>query len=141
MRTVLVHLRDATELEVKDYLVRAYPLQPDPPWVCATSGDPVLYVDFYRDIEWEFSAALRDALRRELGCDPATSVAVDVSGRHSGDEEVRCFVNSILARFAGVAQDEYTDHIWTKEQIRMGHRVQGHTFFDYRGWYEQHREI
>src|SRR5512139_134226 len=103
MCTVLVHLRDATELEVKDFLARAYPLQPGPPWVCATWGDPVRYVDFIRDIEWEFSAALCDALRRELGCDLSISVAVDVSGRHPGDEEVRCFVDHILARFAGVA--------------------------------------
>jgi hypothetical protein len=65
------------------------------------------------------------------------TVSAHVSGRHPGDDEVHQFVRSLLTRFRGAAQDEYTGHMWSLEEIVSGHRVEGHRFFDYRGWYAE----
>ena len=31
--------------------------------------------------------------------------------------------------------DEYSSHLWSLAELRAGHRVSGHRFFDYMGWY------
>jgi len=82
---------------------------------------------------------LGDKLTRGLGAggEPAVGVIADVSGRHPGDEQVAAFVSGLLARFAGAAMDEYTTHLWSLAELRGGHRVQEHPFFDYSGWFAE----
>ncbi len=77
-------------------------------------------------------------LDRALGRRPELSVVADVSGRVPGDVEVRAFVECLLTRFQGVADDEFAEHCWTLSEIRSGAKVQGHHFFDYEGWHLQH---
>jgi hypothetical protein len=104
-----------------------------------SAGDPVLYIDFYRDMDAEFEA---DDIRGLVDClqaRPSISVVADVSGRHCGDEEVRQFTGALLGAFDGIAQDGYTNHCWTREQVMSGHKVQGHAFFDYNGWHQESR--
>lgn len=62
------------------------------------------------------------------------SVIADVPGRIPGDEEVRLFVEVMLRQFQGVAWDDYSAHCWTLDEIKAGHLVSGHPFFDYEGW-------
>src|SRR5262249_25621491 len=67
---------------------------------------------------------------------PSVTITADVSGRHPGDAEVRALLRTVLGVFDGVAQDDYTEHFWTLEEVLSGVNVEGHPFFDYRGWYE-----
>jgi hypothetical protein len=139
MRSIFIHLRDVSEDEVAAFLTRSYPLQPGPPWILDKSRDPVLYIDFYRDLDHEFEIEDWLAVCESLGGSPTVSLVADVSGRYPGDEEVRSFVSLLLGAFEGVAQDDYSPHCWTREQVMTGHAVQGHPFFDYNGWYHEAR--
>lgn len=62
----------------------------------------------------------------------------NVSGRHDGTAEVIRFVTMTLARFPGVASDDYSEHLWTRDEVAQGARFDGLTFFDHRGHYERH---
>ncbi len=68
---------------------------------------------------------------------PDVSLVADVSGRHSGEAEVLYFVRACLSKFTAVAQDEYTNHAWTLQEIQTGYRHLGHAYFDYLGWPEE----
>ena len=131
MRSVIIHLQDATANEVVQFLQSKYPFQQGPPWICDVAGDPCLFIDFYRDRLTEFEAEDLAALTTVLGKEPVISVIADVSGRHCGDEQVYSLVVTMLERFAGVAQDDYTQHYWICTEIKSGSRVQGRRFFDY----------
>ena len=135
MRSVIVHLRDTTEQEVAGFLQRTYPFQQGPPWIAHVAGDACLYIDFYRDGPSEHEPKEWAGILASFGGEPSVSVGADVSGRHPGDEQVRDFVGALLGRFGGAAQDDYTNHLWSLEEIVTGHHVQGHAFFDYLGWY------
>jgi hypothetical protein len=108
MRTIIVHLRSATEEQVEQFLTRTYPRQNGPPWICDVNGDACLYIKIYRDLNIESQPEEIALLHTQLGGEPQVSVSADVSGRHPGDEQVRDFVYRILSQFEGLAQDEYT---------------------------------
>ncbi|RBQ05616.1 hypothetical protein DQE82_25165 [Micromonospora sp. LHW51205] len=95
-----------------------------------TDEDEHLYAD------WE-PAAVR-ALSRARGDRPRWAVQVDVSGRVDGTVEVRRLTLTLLGR-GGVAMDDYSDHVWTAEQIAADATVDGLRFFDFRGHYERNR--
>lgn len=136
MRSIFVFLRDTTEDEVAAYFDLAYPAQ-QRPWVVTVANDPCLYINFlnegFRELEPEDWLRLKQEFRGE----PAVWVMADVSGRHPGDEQVFDFVTDLLGRFSGSAQDEYTEHLWSLDELRAGSRVMGHPFFDYKGWYAE----
>lgn len=104
------------------------------------AGDPALFIDIFRHLDRPWLAEARKALAQSLGREPTVSIVADVSGRHPADEQVRAFVCGLLSAFEGVAQDEYTNHCWSSEQIMTGYRVQGHPFFDYKGWHEEYKD-
>jgi len=87
-------------------------------------GNPCLWVDFYRDRLTEFESEELAELSRALGREPETSVVAEVSGRHAGDEPVRHFVTVLLAKFAGLAQDDFTGHYWTSEEVASSYKGQ-----------------
>jgi hypothetical protein len=72
-----------------------------------------------------------------VGGEGATAVIVHVSGRHPGDAEVRTIVVGLLTAFPGFADDDYTDHLWTLDDLKNERHVQNHPFFDYLGWHEE----
>ncbi|MGK4004921.1 hypothetical protein WMF31_19980 [Sorangium sp. So ce1036] len=74
---------------------------------------------------------------QRFGGEPAVVVSADVSGRHRGDEQVAGFVAGLLSRFSGAAMDDDTAHLGSLDELRGGHRVQGHPFFDYNGWFAE----
>lgn len=130
MRSVFAVLHGTSETEVS-----WCPGQRDP-WLLCLSGDPCLYihVSAYDADEHEPGEAAEFA--RQCGAPPAVEVTAHVSGRHPGDGEVRNFLSDLLTRFGGFALDDFTGHVWTLAEIRNNVRVEGHPFFDYRGWYE-----
>jgi hypothetical protein len=135
MRSVFVYLRDTTEAEVAAFLTATYPTQPPHTWVrLASEDDAFLYIDFYYDGQSEHEPEDWQALVAAFGGEPAVALMADVSGRHPGDAEVREFVRAVLGRFSGAAKDDYTDHLWSLEEVEGGRLVEGHPFFDYAGW-------
>ncbi len=36
-----------------------------------------------------------------------------------------------------VATDDYTSHLWTREEVEGGLLIHGHAFFDYKGWHDE----
>jgi len=52
--------------------------------------------------------------------------------------EVLQLVTLLLER-GGVAVDDYSDHLWTREQIESGAVITGLHFFDFRTYQELHR--
>ena len=137
MRSVFVFLRDTTEAEVASFLEHAYPNPKGPPWLSSVGAEPSLYIDFYHDGPRECEPEEWSDLVASLGGGPIVGVTADVSGRRPGDEEVYEFITKILTRFSGVANDDYTTHLWTLTELQTGHRVEGHVFFDHEGWYDE----
>lgn len=138
MRSVVVFLRDTTESAVTAYLDATYPEQREP-WVVFVKGNACLYINLYRDRPLDHEPEEWADIVQRFGGEPAIGVLADVSGRHPGDEQVAAFVAGLLSRFSGAAMDEYTEHLWSLDELRGGHRVQGHPFFDYKGWFEEKR--
>lgn len=137
MRSVFLYLRDTTENDVGAFLQHTYPFQQGPPWIDDLDGEPCLYIDFYHDASQEFEPEDWASLAKALGCTPTVIVVADVSGRYPGDAQVQSFIVTMLNKFQGLAQDDYTDHCWNAQEVRSGFRVRGHPFFDYRGWFEE----
>jgi hypothetical protein len=132
MRSVIFHLRDASEEEVAQFLQRAFPFQAGPPWICDVEGDPCLYIDLYRDGPNEYEPKDWARLVDALGCAPATSVVADVSGRHAGDDQLRFLASKLLGEFQGLAMDDFSEHYWSAAEVLSGVRADGDRFFDYR---------
>jgi hypothetical protein len=136
MRTVLVFLRSTTEAAVTAYLDTTYPVQREP-WVIFVKGDACLYIELYRDGPRENEPKEWADIMTHFGGEPAVAVIADISGRHPGDQQVNEFITGLLTEFSGAAKDEYTLHLWSLAELREGHRIQGHPFFDYNGWFEE----
>lgn len=136
MRSVVVLLRDTIGSAVTAYLDAAYPEQREP-WVVFVEGDACLYINLYRDGPREHEPEDWAYIVQRFGGEPAACVIADVSGRHPGDEQVAGFVAGLLSRFSGAAMDDYTAHLWSLNELRGGHRVRGHPFFDYNGWFAE----
>jgi hypothetical protein len=138
MRSVVLHFTEV-DAALEDCLATV--CEPNgEEWMCCDHGDPVLYVHAPQSfVQWAegegLSAHERQEIERAAGGALALSLLVDVSGRHPGDAEVRALAVALLSRFRGFVMDEYTDHLWTLDEIAAGHQVQGKGFFDYRGWF------
>ena len=139
MRSVEVYLRNTNQEDVAAFLKQAFPLQEGPPWIHAINGDACLYIDFNPYSKNEHEADDWSELVHGLGCEPQVVVTANVSGRHPGDEQVRQFIKTMLTAFEGVAHDEYTAHCWSRDEVLSNHKIQGHHFFDYQGWFDEEK--
>ncbi|MFC0552705.1 hypothetical protein ACFFHJ_17605 [Planotetraspora thailandica] len=61
---------------------------------------------------------------------------VEVSGRVDGTAEVRHLTLALLAQ-GGIAMDDYSDHLWTAEEVADDRAVDGLHFFGFRTHREQ----
>lgn len=136
MRSVFAYLRDTTIDEVATFLDRTCPSQIGPPWIWESQGDVSLYIRCESGMAANNDLEDGDSILVALGAPPTVTVIADVSGRHSGDDEVRGLLSELLRSFRGVACDDYTSHAWALEEVLSGHKVNGHPFFDYQGWHE-----
>src|SRR5258705_9640010 len=120
MRSVQVHLIRARQDDVRAVLSAFARHQAPDQWLYPLgSENPTLYIEFFTDFSCYESDDLA-ILERALGRLPEVSVIADVSGRVPGDLEVRAFVEFLLTRFEGVADDEFADHCWTLAEILSG---------------------
>lgn len=136
MESIIIYLWDTNEEKVASFLQDAYPFQKGPPWIDELDGDACLYINFYHDLHMEHDSNEIAEIRSLFGSEPSVIVIADISGRHLGQQRERNFVRSLMTRFKAMAQDDFTSHLWTLEEINSQYLVQGHTFFDYKGWYE-----
>ena len=126
MRSVFVHLREATEVEVAEYLSQMYAAGGEQQWTMRDrKDDPLLYIGFYRDMNTEFETEDYFSLLEKLGGEPSLSIVAYVSG--AGAEEARKFACDILGRWDGLAQDDHCDYFWTRDEIPC-ERINGHKF-------------
>jgi hypothetical protein len=139
MKLVFIYLIKTTLEELNNYLSQNYAHDPRidiSEWIDVDdANDPVLYINMMESKSWEQSyGELNEGLNAILGEQPTHVVQIDVSGRHEGDQEVQKCIHVLLSRFSGVVQDEFTDHFWTLQEIQSGTQIEGHLFFDYKGW-------
>lgn len=102
--------------------------------------DPCVYINFFPDAASDFEPEAWQDLLQRFGGEPAVALMANVSGRQPGDEQALEFVTDLLTRFSGFAQDEYSEHLWSLEELRAGHQISGHRFFDYHSWYAESRK-
>lgn len=137
MRSVFAHLIGVTK-EVVGSRLSEFADPSGSEWFFPRGSEAkTLYIRLYDDLEIEVEPEDLEELKVSLGRLPDVSVMADISGRIPGDAEARQFVEFMLQQFQGVAWDDYTMHCWTLDEIKSGHQVSGHPFFDYEGW---HRE-
>lgn len=136
MRSVFFHLIDVT----RESIAARLPSLAHPnggAYLPTGTPEPVLFLAFYNDLLIEAEPTELKALEASLGRLPDVTVVADVSGRVPGDKDVRQFAELLLNEFRGVAWDDYTDHCWTLHEIQTDAKVEGHSFFDYEGWYRE----
>ncbi len=125
MRSVFVHLWNTSDRPVAAALDRLFP-GPGPAWVAERSGDPYLYINFYRDGPLEDEQWFTRFKGR--GGPPAVSVVADVSGRHDGWVEARAFIVGLLGLFDGAATDDDWLRLWSCADVAADRRVDGRRF-------------
>ena len=139
MRSVWFYLLDASVDEVEDVLRTAgCEHLDDERWNYPAGPNACLYIGCH---SYERYPADVEDYELDLigGATPKTVVVADVSGRVSGDFEVRALARMLLARLRGFAFDDFTadTHAWTLAEIDADERHGGLVFFDYMGFHEQ----
>ena len=136
MRSIFIHFPSADELRVRAWLDQHARSESGDSWTYPPTGDELLWISVEAPAQlgdWEpvESAIISDVVGTSAGL-----VQVDISGRIPGDDEVSEVTLSLLEVSPGArAQDDYTSHLWTVDELRSIAKVEGHPFFDYRGWY------
>ena len=129
MRSIYVFLCSVDKYVVQESLLFAAVHRADfDDWVLPNADDPVLYVSVDTDVQGDEPENI-EAVRATLVEEPSVVVVVDVSGRHQGADEAKEFTIAALSRFPGVAQDDYSSHAWTREQILADELIDGRRFF------------
>lgn len=132
MRSVVVHVQGCAEAELESALCELYPGQEDP-WLDMVDGDPCLYIRILQpDEAGRWVAEERAPALRHFGEVRPLTVVADVSGRHDGTSRVRALAVALLSRFEGIATDEYSDRLWSLDEILRDASVEGHRFFDFK---------
>jgi hypothetical protein len=97
-------------------------------WWWPSRDRPVLMVWLDDWSDWESDDWAR--LAERLGTDDFVSIGARRMHGWTGEVD---FVLAVLARFGGVAEDDYGDsHYWTHDEIASGARVGGLRFFETR---------
>ena len=139
MRSVFIYFREAGVDEVSTWLTSNCKYQGEnAPWLVLKAEDPVLYINIEDGVECLNKADEHGyadeykAVVASFGHKPSVVLSVDVSGRHDGTQEVEWLVKNLLALHRGYAQDDYSDHLWTHEELIAGAKFLGHRFFDFK---------
>jgi hypothetical protein len=134
--------------DVRRRLTRLAREEHDNDWTIGAvdSTDPAPYVlidstyDKSAPLYCDWDSSEMQSLEAALGQLPTWSVVCDVSGRISGDLEIRSLVLELLAD-GGVALDDYSEHCWTATEIAQDLQHDGLRFFDYPTSFERDRKF
>ena len=139
MHSIFVHLADSPSDDVAAYFDARAAKGLREHWYFPDRADPVFTIRFphggaeYRDEE------NRRQVEAALGGEPSLTVQFDVGGKHPGHRELREFLAAFLARHPGIALDDLSKHIWSVEDLRSDHRVEGMAFADHESWRKHHK--
>lgn len=120
-------------LPAKQWHIWAYEKKPSEDILC-------LDIDSHPLSENDFHMLIEDENSFELLLNMNNSVVwmVDICEQHDGSAELLDFIKAFLKEIpAAYVADDYTDHFWTYEELEKNLKVEGHTFFDCIGWYEE----
>ena len=135
MRSVFIHYSDSEQLLVRAWLdERATPGFQQYQWIWPDSERAILWCEDFPDrSDWEPD----DVARLDIVVPaPSSSLFIRLSGTVPGRQELlRLAIGLLEAVPSSVAEDDYTDHLWTLDELRRGASVEGHPFFDYLGWH------
>ena len=65
-------------------------------------------------------------------------LSADISGRADSTAEVCLMIEKFLSKIAGFAMDDYSEHLWTYEEVLNRKLFNGHPYFDHNGWQEEY---
>ena len=143
MRSIFVFLKKVKQEKVVDKLNDICENYANLQWILKKQDDPVLYIKFdndnsiLNDLEEDTKSRINIMLSGELGY----IIAIDISGRHHGEEELLLVLNKLLKSFQGFAMDDFTEQLWTIDEIIKGEKKENHRFFDYIGWYDETHKL
>jgi hypothetical protein len=137
MRSVFAVLRNTTEAEVTAWLDANYSRFSACEWASVGGNGPEVCIRFDPEFTSDLEPEERVDLIHRFGGEPAVVVMADISGKIPGHSQAFGFIERILSRFIGAAMDDWTDHLWTLQELRTGHLVSGHPFFDSNGWWNE----
>lgn len=129
MRSVYVFI-PTTVKELRSHLDSLTPRVRDVnQWLYPNATEKVLYIEIADDVHDELEPETAETLLRQFGGERVRCVSIDVSSRCPGEHEIREIVLGLLHRFGGVAMDDWSDHLWTLDEIKTGLRCEGRHFF------------
>lgn len=135
MRSVFIYTQTAMRTLIVEYLDGRFKRNGDHEWIDGKTTWVRIY-DSDSDIDPEQKALISAALESEN----YIWVMADISGRIDSTKEATDICVSLLNLVGGVAQDDYSSHLWTVTELRQKAHAQGHPFFDTNGWYEETRK-
>ena len=95
---------------------------------------------FIRDEKgWAIQDIYKDTATIEILCSMQKIVllSVDISGRADSTPEIFLLVKTFLSEISGYVMDDYTEHLWTLDEIKNRTRHNRHVFFDFKGWFDE----
>jgi hypothetical protein len=109
-------------------------------WIVRYNNDPCLYIWNTPLCEYDLSFVENGTPSIYSEMENPVVWAVDISGRHDGTTQVLELATALLSKFEIYLMDDYTNHFWTLEEITGNTKIEGHCFFDHRGWYEEYKK-
>jgi hypothetical protein len=94
--------------------------------------DELLYARIDEPPDWSdgWTPEQVDAAADALGGVPPRAVAVDISGRRSGWDEIRKVASVLLRLGPSVAFDDYSERPWRADEIDQARDEHGNRFFE-----------
>lgn len=129
MRSVFTFLPACTKAEVQRFFQRSLPCSGSelhPPRA------EIVTIDFHEDLRSEDPETF-EVIACALGPD-FIGVSADITGRSDGVKAATLFCVELLEQFGGFANDDYSDHFWSLEELKQNSTYLNHTFFDTWGW-------
>lgn len=138
MHSVFVHLVNVTRPEIAEWLESRSVRGLREHWYVPNRSDPVFSVRFPHSGSEYVSDANRRDVETVMGRASDLHVQFDVGGKHPGHKELRAFLVELLGEFSGVAVDDLSPHVWTLDQLRADHHVNGYAFADHDSFRRAH---
>lgn len=138
MHSIFVHLVDVSREEIGGYLDAHAERGLREHWYSPHRSDPDFSIRFPHG-----NSEFRDAENRRhvveaLGREPDVTVQFDAGAKHPGHKPLRVFLVALLAEYAGVALDDLSPHVWTRDELEADTHVNGFSFADHESWRKLH---
>ena len=138
MHSIFVHFVNVSRDEISDYFDTRSVKGMREHWYHPNRADPVFSIRFpHGDSDFRDEENRRHVVEA-LGREPELTVQFDVGGKRPGHKELRTYLVDALSEFPGVALDDLSPHVWTREELEADEHVQGFAFADHESWRKLH---